>query len=375
MPYRIAVIGGGVIGSAIAFTAARRGEAVALVDPDFVASASWVAGGMLAPITEAWPGEEEVTELGVEALARWPAFAETLAECGHDPGLQTGGTVVAAVDSADKEMLASLADYLASRGRAVETLTGRALRAREPAIGPGVRSGLSVPEDLSVDNRKLLAALRAGAEQRGARLIERSATRVEPGRAVLDDGGEVAAEHVVLSAGAWTGRLHPALANAVRPIKGEILRLRPRHGSVPPPRRTVRAHVRGRPIYLVPRADGEVVLGATQYEAGFDSEPVLAGVRDLIADAEQVMPAVADYALAEAQAGLRAGSPDNLPLVGELEPGLLVAAGHHRNGLLLAPITAEAVLRLTDGAALPDTLSPAGLHRLADTREPTGVQG
>jgi glycine oxidase len=373
VPYRIAVVGGGVIGSAVAFTAARRGDAVTLIEPDFAASASWLAGGMLAPITEAWPGEEGVTELGVASLACWPAFAETLAACGHEPGLRSDGTVVAAVDSADKEVLTSLAEHLDRRGRTIETLTGRALRAREPAIGPGVRGGLSVPEDLSVDNRKLLSAMRAAAEEQGARLIESTVARVEPGLAVLDDGREVGAEHVVLAAGAWSGRLHPALAHAVRPVKGEILRLRPRRGSLPPPRRTVRAHVRGRPIYLVPRADGEVVLGATQYEAGFDTEPAVAGVRDLISDAEQVMPAIADYALAEARAGLRAGSPDNLPLLGELEPGLLVATGHHRNGLLLAPLTAEAVLRLTDGATLPEVLSPAGLHRLEDAREATGV--
>jgi glycine oxidase len=369
----MAVIGGGVIGSAVAFSAARRGESVVLVDPDLAASASWLAGGMLAPITEAWPGEEEVTELGLASLERWPAFAETLAAGGHDPGLRTEGTVVAAVDSADKDMLATLADYLARRGREVETLTGRALRKLEPAIGPGARSGLSVPGDLAVDNRELLTALRAGAEQHGARLIESAASRVEAGRAVLDGGSEVVAEHVVIAAGAWSGRLVPALGAAVRPVKGEILRLRARRGSLPPPRRTVRAHVRGRPIYLVPRADGELVLGATQYEAGFDTQPQVAGVRDLLADAEQVMPAIADYALTECAASVRAGSLDNLPLIGELEAGLLVATGHHRNGLLLAPITAEAVLRLVDGEGLPEVCGAAGLHRLEPDREPMGA--
>jgi glycine oxidase len=135
------------------------------------------------------------------------------------------------------------------------------------------------------------------------------------------------------------------LESVIRPVKGEILRLAARRGALPPPTRTVRAHVEGRPIYLVPR-DGGLVLGATQYEGGFDSAVTVGGVRDLLRDAEVVLPGIGEYELLESAAGFRAGSPDNMPVVGWLEPGVLAATGHHRNGLLLAPITARTVLAL-----------------------------
>jgi glycine oxidase len=150
----------------------------------------------------------------------------------------------------------------------------------------------------------------------------------------------------VIAAGAWSARLHPALARVVRPVKGEILRLRARRGSLPPPRHTVRALVESRPLYLVPRPGGELVVGATQYEAGYDTEVTVAGVADLLADARRVWPSLGDYALVESAAGVRAGSTDNRPVIDWLEPGVLAATGHHRNGLLLAPVTAERVLEL-----------------------------
>jgi glycine oxidase len=136
----------------------------------------------------------------------------------------------------------------------------------------------------------------------------------------------------------------------VRPVKGEILRLRCRPGSLPPPARTVRGLVEGRPVYLVPRENGGLVVGATQYEAGFEEAPRVGGVRDLLADAERLVPAVADYALVEAGAGVRPGTPDNLPVVRPLEPGVLAATGHGRNGMLLLPGTLAEVAALLGGA-------------------------
>ncbi len=163
---------------------------------------------------------------------------------------------------------------------------------------------------------------------------------------------------VVLAAGAWSGQICRRLSKVIRPVKGEILRLRARVGAVGPPRRTVRALVGGRHVYLVPRDDGGLVLGATQYEAGFDTTVTVGGVRDLLADAERVMPAIGEYELVECIAGLRPGSPDNRPLVGWLEPGLVVATGHHRNGILLAPVTADLVVATLAGADPPDSLRP-----------------
>ncbi|MFD1148839.1 glycine oxidase ThiO [Saccharothrix hoggarensis] len=321
---RVTVLGGGVIGLSVAWRAAGAGYPVELVDRASPHGGSWVAGGMLAPITEAWPGDEDVLKLGVESLELWPDFAR---ELGVE--LSPVGTLAVAVDRADVEVLDQLCAYLGSLGRSAAKLTGRELRALEPGLGP-VRSGLSVPGDVAVDNRALLRALRDACAASGVRFIPEPAPD---------------ADVTVIAAGAWSRDLHPALRAVIRPVKGEILRLTARPGALPPPRHTIRAQVSGRPVYLVPRADG-FVLGATQYEAGFDGDVTVGGVRDLLRDAEVVWPGIAEYGLAEAAAGFRAGSPDNAPVIDWLEPGVLAATGHHRNGLLLAPVTARRVLTL-----------------------------
>jgi glycine oxidase len=364
MSTQIAVVGGGVIGLSVAWRLATSGRRVALVDPAPGTGASWVAGGMLAPVAEAWPGEEGLLALGSESLDTWPAFAEQLRVEAADPGLRTDGTIVAALDNADAARLGQLAEYLGSLGRAVQQMSGQQLRGLEPCIGPGVRSGLLVPGDLSVDNRDLLRALLTAVRRKGVEFIAAHARSVRPKEIELANGSIVECETAVITAGAWSGGLHPALASLIRPVKGEILRVRARQGTLPPPVRTIRALVESRPVYLVPRAGGELVLGATQYEAGFDSEVTVRGVRELLADAERVIPGLSEYALTECAAGLRAGSPDNLPLIGWLEPGVLAATGHHRNGYLLAPITADAVLALLDGAPHPAaSTEPARFHR------------
>lgn len=351
----LTVVGGGVIGLSVAWRAAARGRRVTVVDPEPVrGGASWLAGGMLAPVTEAWPGEEDVLLLGEASLRRWPAFARDLAAEGTDPGLAGHGTIVLAFDAADAGYLDVLAGHLQSLGRGVETLTGREARRLAPGIG-AVRSGLHVPGDLAVDNRKLLTALAEAGARRG----------VEFRRERLSSLDNVPGP-VVLAAGAWTGQLCTRLANAVRPLKGEILRLRPRRGCLPPPPYTVRAIVEGRPIYLVPRADGELVLGATQYEAGFDETVTARGVRELLEGAERILPGITEYELVETAAGLRAGSRDALPYIGEVGEGVYAATGHHRNGLLMAPVTADAVLAWLSGEAPPEEVAAASPARLAE---------
>ena len=353
------VLGAGVVGLTCAWRAAQQGRRVIVLDPAPTSGASWVAGGMLAPVTEAWPGEEELLELGVEAVGRWPAFAaELTAAAGRAAGLRTDGTVVAATGSGDRAELDAVAAHLDRLGRPVERLSGRELRRLEPGLGPDVRGGLSVPDDLAVDNRALLAALRIAAERAGVTFVETAAQAVlDNGTRVVGvrcaDGAERGAGTVLVAAGAHSGGLHPAPHGLVRPVKGEILRLALRPGAFPAPSRTVRALVDGRPVYLVPRPDG-LVLGATQSEVGFDTTVTVGGVRDLLRDAERILPGIAEYALVESAAGLRPGSPDNLPLIGAIGPeGLLVATGHHRNGMLLAPVTADAVAALLRGEALP----------------------
>lgn len=349
---RVAVVGAGVIGLTVAWRAAVAGHPVTLVDPQPLTGASWVAGGMLAPVTEAWPGEDDVLEFGEQALARWPEFARLLSADAADPGLSTAGTVVAASDPGDVAQLEVLAGYLHRVGRAAELVTGRELRKRVPGLGSSLRGGLVVPGDLAVDNRRLLQALLHGCEQHGVRVLRERAEEVRPD-GVRTASGEVAADVVVLAAGAWSAELHDELRELVRPLKGEILRLKARRTSLPPPEVTVRAVVENRPLYLVPRAGGEVVVGATQYEAGYDETVAAGGVRTLLESAERVFPSVAEYELCEVAAGLRAASTDNLPLIGPLSDGVLVASGHYRNGLLHAPLTADAVLAVIQDGALP----------------------
>jgi glycine oxidase len=362
---KLLVVGAGVIGAAIAWSAADAGFSVTVFDPAPRSGASWVAGGMLAPVTEAWPGEERLLELGTASLEAWPEFARRIGES----GLRTEGTLVAAVDSADKTELENVAAFLAARDREVDVLTGRELRALEPALGRAVRAGLSVPGDLAVDNRILLdSLLRLGAAG-GVELREQRVAGVRPGAVELAGGEVVTGDVVLVAAGAASGGLDPKLASATRPVKGEILRLAARAGSLPPPSRTVRGLVQGRHAYLVPRENGGLVLGATEYEAGFEAGPRVAGVRDLLADAELLMPAIADYELRECAAGLRPGSVDNLPIIGWLAPGVLVATGHGRNGILLAPITVDAVLALLRDKPVPDQARFADPARLEGLTE------
>jgi glycine oxidase len=361
----VTVLGGGVIGLSAAWRLAGAGHRVTVLDPAPASGASWVAGGMLAPVTEACPGEEELLDLGLDSVARWPGFAADVARAsGMAAGLRTEGTLVAATGAGDRAELDALAEHLARLGRDVERLSGRELRRLEPALGPDVRGGLSVPGDLAVDNRQLLGALRVAAESAGVSFATGAAVAVE------DDGtrvtgvrctsGSGAADAVVVAAGAHSGSLHPVLDGLVRPVKGEVLRLAARPGSLPPPSRTVRALVDGRPVYAVPRDGGGLVVGATQYEAGFDTEVTVAGVRDLLRDVERVLPGVDGYALVESAAGLRPGTPDNRPLIGRAGPeGLVLATGHGRNGMLLAPLTADAVLALVDGGDGPAGADPA----------------
>uniref|UniRef100_UPI000952D48C FAD-dependent oxidoreductase n=2 Tax=Actinoalloteichus TaxID=65496 RepID=UPI000952D48C len=443
---RLAVIGGGVIGLSTAWRAAARGLDVTVIDPRPGSGSSWVAGGMLAPVSEAWPGEDALLELGAASLRAWPDFAaELAASSGREPGLRTEGTVVVAADRADQTDLDRLAAYLAHLGREVDRLDGREMRRLEPALGPAVRAGLSVPGDLAVDNRMLLTALRAACDRGGVRFlareavsaasrpedgaashpVDRAASRPEdgaashpvdreasrpagraashpedraasrpgdgaPSRPAGDPGAASAGgrvwltgpdgaepldfDHVVIAAGPWSTGLHERLRGALHPVKGEVLRLRARPGTLPPPRRTVRGRVRGRPVYLVPRDEDGLVVGATQYEAGFDTAVTAGSVRDLLRDAEVLLPAIAEYELLECAAGLRPATADNLPLIGELAPGLLVAAGHHRNGFLLAPITADAVVDALLGLPTASVLSaadPARLRSASSPGEPT----
>ena len=344
MSTQISVVGAGVIGAAIAWQAARRGRDVRMHDPLLAAGApqtgaSWAAGGMLAPLSEGWPGEERALALGAQSLRLWPAFAaELLADTGVD--VVTGrGTLVVAADGADAEALDTQAGWLESNGRPAQRLTRGEVRDAQPSLAKNLRGGLWLEQELAVDNRVLLLALRRAAADAGVEMIPAAAS-----------ARDLAGQHV-LAAGSQSSALWRGLP--VRPVKGEVLRLRRRPGTPEPPTCTIRGVVRGRHVYLVPRADG-LVVGATMYEHGEDRQVTVAGVRDLLADAETVLPSIAEYELVDAMAGLRPMTPDNLPLVGRLSETAIAATGHGRNGVLMTALTVDAVLAELGGEPLPE---------------------
>ncbi|MFF3544713.1 glycine oxidase ThiO [Streptomyces platensis] len=369
---RLIVVGAGTVGTAVAWAAAREGLAgeVVLLDPEPGSGASRVAGGMLGPVTEAWAGEPEILELGSASVASWPAFADAVAaDAGHPVGLRTEGTLQVAIDAADVASLDRMAKHFRDLGHhGIEPLTGPEARRREPALSPTVRAGLAVPGDLAVDNRALFTALAAACEARGVVTCRARAIRVvddgERVTGVETEGGLLAAGRVVVAAGSWSPSLHPVFADRVRPVKGEILRIRARQSSPPPPTHTIRTAIEGRPVYVVPRARGRLAVGATKYEAGFDPDVLVGGIRNLLVDVEQILPGVADYALEETAASFRPCTEDNMPLLGPVGPeGLIAATGHGRNGLLLTPVTVEALTAVLRGEDLPGIARPAAATR------------
>ncbi|RDI59683.1 glycine oxidase ThiO [Nocardia pseudobrasiliensis] len=337
----LAVVGGGVIGLSVAWRAAESGWDVTIFDPDVGSGASWVAGGMLAPLSEGWPGEDEALAFGAASLARWPEFGRRLQEATGLSVFVAEQILTVALDAADAEDLRTIAAFVGAHGHEVRLLDRAGVRGIEPNLARTVRAGLLAPTESAVDNRLVVEALR--------RCCALSEVTIRPETvAALTDLDH---DRIVLAAGAASARLWPELP--VRPVKGEILRLHHRPGAPPPPRHVIRARVHGHPLYLVPRGNG-IVVGATQYEAGFDTAVTVAGVRDLIADAEAILPALGEYELAEASAGSRPGTPDNLPLIGSLDERVVAATGHGRNGILGIPLTAEAVVALLDGELLTE---------------------
>ncbi|GAA4820960.1 glycine oxidase ThiO [Tomitella cavernea] len=356
---RVDVVGAGVVGSAIAWRAARAGYAVRLFDPLLApgaaqTGASWAAGGMLAPYSEGRPGEHRVLELGAASLARWPRMACELREQTGVDVISARGTLMVGADGADADELRTVGAWLGDADGAAdaqaEPLTRAQVRGRHRALARNLRGGLWLAGELAVDNRALLRALRRAAVDSGAvPVAARCASIVDAD-----------ADHVVVTAGTDAAALLPGLP--VRPVKGEILRLRRPPTVPPPPPFTVRAGVHGRHVYLVPRADG-LVVGATMYEHGEDRAVTVGGVRDLIADAQTILPSIAEYELVDAMAGLRPMTPDNLPVIGTVEgaaaggrgPRIITACGHGRNGVLLTAVTADAVLAELAGAPLAET--------------------
>ena len=366
------VVGGGVIGLGIAWRAALAGMAVTVVDEAPGRGASWAAAGMLAPVTEVHYGERPLLSLNLAAAARWPAFAAEVEEASGLPvGYRPGGTLAVARDADDNAALEDLYQFQLRCGLEVERLRSRECRQLEPGLAPSIRGGVLAAGDHQVDNRALVEALLVACQRAGVRMVRgrvaELAVQADRVTGVLlagggpvpspADGETLAAGVVVLAAGCWSGGLRGLAAEAlppVRPVKGQLLYLRG-----PADQQLCSRNVRGLEVYVVPRTDGRVVVGATIEEQGFDTTVTAGAVADLLRAALELLPDVAELELAETVVGLRPGSPDNAPMLGPAGPdGLVVATGHYRNGILLTPVTADAIAELLATGRAPEMIAP-----------------
>lgn len=371
----VLVIGGGIIGLVTAWRAAQRGLSTAVLDPEPGGGAAQVAAGMLAAVTELHYGEQTLLGLNLASARRYPDFAAELGDLtGQDLGYRQCGTLAVALDADDRAHLRELHALQRESGLDSEWLSGRDCRRLEPMLAPSVRGGLRVDGDHQIDPRRLAGALVTACERAGVvfhrdwaeRLV---VTRDRAAGVATRAGEELAAGQTVLAAGSLSGRLAgvpDAVLPPVRPVKGQVLRLTVPRRHAPFLSRTVRAVVRGSQVYLVPRENGELVIGATSEELGWDTTVTAGGVYELLRDAHELMPGITELPLTETRAGLRPGSPDNAPLLGPTElDGLLLATGHYRNGVLLTPVTGDALAHALATGELTDEARPFSPKRFA----------
>ncbi|HEX8093787.1 glycine oxidase ThiO [Jatrophihabitans sp.] len=370
-PAEVLVVGGGAIGLAVAYRLAERGAAVRVIDASGGRGASWAAAGMLAPVTEAAFGEEELTRLNLAAVPVFQRLAAELRErTGQPVGLRTEGTLAVAFNADDRAALDRLTDFRTGLGLSTQRLNGTATRALEPYLAAGVRGGVLAADDLSVDNRRYLGVLRSAAEAAGVSFVTAEITGLLHGATGVEGvrtatGDQLRAGTVVLCGGAATGAL---VRLPVHPVKGQILRLavpERLRSAGPVLTRTVRGIVRGSEIYLVPRPGGEVVVGATSEQQGHDTGVTAGGVYELLRNAYELLPVSSEFSFVEARAGSRPGTPDNGPILGRLADGLVVATGHYRNGILLSALTADAVAALVQGEPVAPAWTPFHPERFA----------
>jgi len=360
---RIAIIGGGVIGLAIGWRLAQAGAAVTIFERDRIGQgASYAAAGMLAAACETEPGEAALGALSRASLGLWPDFAAELeAASGQPVGLRREGTLLIALNRDDAEKLRHDLAFQQSQGIALDWLTPAQARLREPHLGPNLAGAIASPNDIQVDNRLLIPALATAFTRAGGALREGAAiTRIstQAGRAcgvVLHDGTVFDADQVVLAAGAWSGLLDlPIPRPPIRPVKGQMLAV-----QMDPAAPLLRHVVWAPRAYLVPRADGRLIIGATVEERGFNDQITAGGLYSLLDGAWRAVPAIEDLPIIESWVGFRPGSRDDAPLLGPSALlGLHFATGHHRNGILLTPITATLIANSLFTGTLDPQIAP-----------------
>jgi glycine oxidase len=378
-PKSVAIIGAGVVGLGIAWRLAARGVKVSVFDKGAAgAGATHAAAGMLAACAEAEPGEEALVALGRDSQARWPAFADELKQAsGIDVELRREGTLVIALTADDQARLHHHLEFQHKLGLPLHWISAAETRRREPHLAGKLSGAVFSPQDHQVDNRKLALALRGAAQAAGASINEHQpvAAISSQGRRVdgvaLADGRRRAADVVVLAAGAWSRAIAGTIADLapqalppVRPIKGQMLALR-MDAAAP----LITHVIWGPGIYMVPRLDGRLIIGATVEEKEFDATLTAGGLLTLLEAAWRAVPAIEELPIDEMWVGHRPGSRDDAPILGPAAlDGLIYATGHHRNGILLAPVTADTIARLVLDGTLDPAIRPFGIERFTPAK-------
>jgi glycine oxidase len=340
--------------------------------------ASWAAAGMLAAAVETEPGEEPLLPLALESQRLWPDFARDL-EAASDisPEYRDEGTIVVALNRDDAAQLRHSYEFQKGLGLDLAWLTAAEAREREPHLKPGIAAAVWSPRDHQVENRQLGRALAVATRRAGVELVEHCPVReiiCAGGRAtgIVSERGRAPADIVVLAAGAWSrevGGIPPAYLPPVRPIKGQMLALQ--MDPAAPLLRHVLWLPRG---YLVPRLDGRLVIGATVEERGFDDRLTAGGLFALIEGAWRAVPAIEELPIAEMWVGFRPGSRDDAPMLGPSGiDRLVIATGHHRNGILLTPVSAAVVSTYILTGTLPEMARPFSPERFTAGEARVGV--
>lgn len=375
MSKEVVIVGGGSIGLATGFELVRQGTPTVVFKRGRAGrGTSWQAAGMLAPDAEIGFEELELYRLNRESLRRWPAFARRVeAASGQSVDYRDEGTLIVADDRDSAEALQRLYSFQKEQGLEVEWLTGEEAREIEPFVAPRLSAAIFAPSDHQVDNRRLVDALEDAYQAEGGTLHEDTAIEAvvpdpDAPAVVTADGERVTADQVVVAAGVWSrdlDGLEPASTPPVRPVKGQMIQLRRKRPF------DLQHVVRGPEAYLAPKSNGRVVVGATSEEMGFDTTVTAGGLYDLLEGAWEVVPGIYDLPVDETWAGLRPASRDHAPLIGPTDaPGILMATGHYRHGILLTPVTAEEMARLVRTGETSDWLKPFSPIRFTEAGSP-----
>ena len=372
----VLIVGGGTIGLGIGFELVRRGTPVTIFERDKAGrGTSYQAAGMLAPDAEIEFEERELYDLNRESLRRWPDFAQCVETAsGQSVDYRDEGTLIVADDRDSAEALERLYTFQQEQGLNVEWLTGEEAKEIEPFVAPRLSAAVYAPSDHQVDNRRLIDALRVAFEAEGGTLhedtpIDAVVPDSEAPAVRTTDGEQVVGGRIVVAAGVWSRELDgltPDATPPVRPVKGQMIQMRRKRPF------DLQHVVRGPEAYLAPKSDGRIVMGATSEERGFDTTVTAGGLYDLLEGGWEVVPGIRDLPVDETWAGLRPASRDHAPLLGETSvPGVVMATGHYRHGILLTPITAEEIARLIRTGETSDWLQPFSPRRFSEAGSTT----